>query len=436
MVRIIKQLSPVFPPLPKRKRVAAYARVSSEKDAALQSLSAQVSYYSEYIQRHAEWEYSGVYADEATTGTKDTRAEFQRLLSDCRSGYIDMIMTKSISRFARNTVTLLNTVRELKQLGIDVFFERENIHSMTGDGELMLTILASFAQEESLSASQNCKWHYKKRFSEGKLAGLNFLYGYRINHNRIHIEPTEAKIVRFIFDNYINGIGVTAIMKRLNEDGVPTLRGLTWTHRQIQTILSNEKYTGNALLQKTFIADHLSKTKKQNRGELPKYYAEETHEAIIDKDTFNKAQIIRVKNVQSSHVQCTTPNRYPFTGKIKCPNCGAKYKRTKVRNGFTWDCSTAVKYDQTICRSKPIPEDILKAVTTEVLGIDRFSEEIFQEKIAEIIVPGFNQLIFVFKNGERTEYSWKDRSRKDSWTDEMKAQARQKALKQYGRSDI
>ncbi len=436
MARIIRQITSSFPILLKRKRVAAYARVSSEKDAALQSLSAQVSYYSEYIQRHVEWEYAGVYADEATTGTKDSRSEFQRLLVDCRTGCIDMVLTKSISRFARNTVTLLNTVRELRALGIDVFFERENIHSMTGEGELMLTILASFAQEESLSASLNCKWHYKKRFNEGKMAGLNFLYGYRISNNRIDIEPVEAEVVRSIFNDYTSGIGVTAIMRRLNESGVPTLRGLKWTQRQIDVILRNEKYTGNALLQKTFIADHLSKAKKTNRGELPKYYAEETHEPIIDQDTFRDAQIICEQNRQYSHVRCDKPSKYPFTSKIQCSNCGAKYRRTKVRNGFTWDCSSAVKFGQSICRSKPIPEETLMAVTTEVLGNDHFSEDIFRNKIHEIIVPSFNRLEFIFKNGGRTKRVWKDRSRKDSWTDEMKARARQNAIIQRERETV
>ena len=156
-MRVITKLEPIAPPIPRLKRVAAYARVSSGKDAMLHSLSAQVSYYSDYIQRHGEWEYVGVYADEAFTGTKEDRPEFQRLINDCRDGKIDMVITKSIARFARNTVTLLEIVRELKLLGIGVFFEKESIHSLSGDGELMLTILASYAQEESRSVSENCK---------------------------------------------------------------------------------------------------------------------------------------------------------------------------------------------------------------------------------------------------------------------------------------
>ena len=182
-------------------RVAAYARVSSGKDAMLHSLSAQISYYSERIQSHQGWVYCGVYADEVFTGTKENRKNFQRLLTDCRNGKIDLIITKSISRFARNTITLLKTVRELKSLGVDVFFEEQNIHSISSDGELMLTILASYAQEESLSASENQKWRVKRNFEQGKPWSV-ILYGYRYKNGSFVIEPTEAKIVKKIFSEY------------------------------------------------------------------------------------------------------------------------------------------------------------------------------------------------------------------------------------------
>ena len=167
MERIVVQRHFLKANIPQLKRVAAYARVSSGKDAMLHSLSAQISYYSDLIQNHSGWQYAGVYADEALTGTKDNRENFQRLLADCRAGNVDMVITKSISRFARNTVTLLETVRELKNMGVDVFFEEQNIHSLSADGELMLTILASYAQEESLSASENQKWRVKRNFENG-----------------------------------------------------------------------------------------------------------------------------------------------------------------------------------------------------------------------------------------------------------------------------
>jgi len=203
-----------FPPAPPLSltRVAAYARVSSAKDEMLHSLAAQVSYYSRLIQQNPGWLYVGVYADEAMTGTKDNRPEFQRMLSDCRNKIIDRIITKSISRFARNTVTLLKTVRELKSLGVDVYFEEQNIHSMSGDGELMLTILASYAQEESLSVSENCKWRIRQDFSKGKPGNIKIL-GYDLVDGQLEINTEEANTVRMIFADYLSGMGKNAIVK-------------------------------------------------------------------------------------------------------------------------------------------------------------------------------------------------------------------------------
>ena len=194
MEKVIRKMEADIPSLPLRKRVAAYARVSSGKDAMLHSLSAQVSYYSEHIQSHPEWEYGGVYVDEALTGTKDDRDGFQRLLADCRAGKVDMVLTKSISRFARNTVTLLETVRELKTLGVDVYFEEQNIHSLSGDGELMLTILASYAQEESRSVSENCKWRIRQKFQQG-IPTTTRMNGLKFDHGKVTVISDEAKII-------------------------------------------------------------------------------------------------------------------------------------------------------------------------------------------------------------------------------------------------
>ena len=208
MPRTVEQIQ-FAPRMPQPLRVAAYARVSSGKDAMLHSLAAQVDHYSTYIRHHHGWEYVGVYADEAKTGTKDSRENFQRMLTDCRAGKIDHIITKSISRFSRNTVTLLETVRELKELGISVYFEEQSIDTATADGELMLSILASYAQEESLSASENQKWRVKRNFEEG------IPWRYRRENGKLAIVPEEAEIVRSIFDDYLAGKGVNAIAKRL-----------------------------------------------------------------------------------------------------------------------------------------------------------------------------------------------------------------------------
>ena len=239
-------------PIPRKLRVAAYARVSSGKDAMLHSLSAQITFYSGLIQRNPEWEYAGVYADEAITGTKALRPEFQRLLCDCKAGKIDLILTKSLSRFARNTVTTLQTVRELKECGVDIWFERENIHSLSEDGEFMLTLLSAFAQEESLSASENQKWKIRKNFSEGQPAPTRIL-GYKLVGDRFEVIPAEAEIVKRIYAEYLSGLGLTAICKNLINDAIPTKNGGQWRASWAWSLLTNEKKGGGVLLQKTFI---------------------------------------------------------------------------------------------------------------------------------------------------------------------------------------
>ena len=274
---------------PKQKRVAAYARVSCGKDAMLHSLASQVDYYRNYICHHPGWEYAGVYADEAKTGTKDCREQFQRMLADCRAGKIDHIVTKSISRLARNTVTLLETVRELKSLGISVYFEEQNIDTATADGELMLSILASYAQEESLSNSENMKWRIHSNFQNG-LAWNPTLLGYRYDGGTYNIEPTEAETVRLIFNCYLEGMGATAIAKMLNESTAVSRFGNGWGQRSIMQILQNYTYTGNLMLQKTFSQNHLTKKKRYNQGELPMYHIQDSHEAIISLEQFNAVQ--------------------------------------------------------------------------------------------------------------------------------------------------
>ena len=196
----------------KRKRVAAYARVSSGKDAQLHSLSVQISYYNEYIGNRGDWQLVKIYADEAMTGTRDDRPQFQQLLTDCRAGKIDMVITKSVTRLARNTLTVLNTARELKSLGIDIYFEKENIHTMSSDGELMLTLLATFAQEESWSASENQKWRIRKKFEQGYPNTGNML-GYYLENGVLRVIPDEAEIVRQIYADFLSGMGINAIAK-------------------------------------------------------------------------------------------------------------------------------------------------------------------------------------------------------------------------------
>ena len=409
-----------------RKKVAAYARVSSGKDAMLHSLSAQVSYYSKMIQSRPEWQYVGVYADETATGTKDNRNEFQRMISDCKAGKIDMIITKSISRFARNTVTLLETVRELKELNVDVYFEEQNIHSMSGDGELMLTILASFAQEESLSVSENCKWRIRNEFKQGKMPmSLKRLYGYiRTSDGGFEIVEDEAEVIRYIFNAYLEGLSVKTITTKLIADSAPPPNGIKWGQKAVRYILSNEKYIGDLLLQKEFISDHLSKKKTKNCGQLNQYYVENNHEPIVSREIFNAAQS-EIQKRAEKYTGHSEDKSFPFTKKIVCEHCGAYYTRKishcsdKYRRAF-WNCATYLRQGKDCCPAKKIPEETLYKLSCEVLGIDEFNENIFFDKIKEITIPEWYKVTFVFWDGERVTKVWQDKSRK--WTEEMKAE--------------
>ena len=418
MAKTIEQRRPQKPVLPRRKRVAAYARVSSAKDAMHHSLSAQISYYSDLIQKRRDWEYAGVFADEAKTGTCDTRENFQRLLEECRAGRVEMIITKSISRFARNTVTLLSTVRELKALGVDVFFEEQNIHTLSAEGELMLTILASYAQEESRSVSENMHWRVKKNFEEG-MPWNGTILGYRYRDGKYVIEPQEAETVRKIFSLFLSGKGVRTIVKTLNAESVPTRYGNSWSKNSIMRVLKNYSYTGNLLLQKTFREDYLTKRDVENRGQLPQYHVSKSHEAIISMEDYLAAQ----KELQRRAEKYAPPekvytNRYPYSGLITCGCCGARYTRKVTHGGPVWICRTYNNEGKAACASKQIPEAVL----------DHLTSDITIEDLAAIRAEAENQLVFLYKDGTTREAVWQDRSRAESWTPEMKAAARAREL--------
>ena len=405
--------------MPKKKRVAAYARVSSGKDAMLHSLSAQVSAYSSLIQKTPGWQFVKVYADEAATGTKDSRAGFQQMLADCRAGLVDMVLCKSISRFARNTVTLLETVRELKELVVDVYFEEQNIHTMSGDGELMLTILASYAQEESRSVSENMKWRVKKNFQEG-MPWNGTILGYRYKDGKYVIEPQEADTVRKIFSLFLSGKGVRSIAKTLNAKSIPTRYGNPWSKNSIMRVLRNYSYTGNLLLQKTFREDHLTKRDAVNQGKLPQYHVAGSHEAIISMEDFLAVQ----KELQRRAEKYAPPekvytNRYSYSGLITCGCCGARYTRKVTHGGPVWICRTYNNQGKAACASKQIPEAVLNKLTENTTIKD----------LAAIRTEAENRLVFLYKDGTTREACWQDRSRAESWTPEMKAEARARELK-------
>jgi DNA invertase Pin-like site-specific DNA recombinase len=411
------------PKLPKLLNVAAYARVSDGKEAMLHSLAAQVDYYTDLIAGNPEWAFGGVFCDEALTGTKETRPEFQRLLAECRAGKIDMVITKSISRLARNTVTILSSVRELKNLDVDIFFEEQNIHSLSGDGELMLSILSSYAQEESRSCSENCKWRVRKNFSEGKVGGMT-MFGFRLKNGQLQVVPEEAAVVREVFSDYLSGMGVTAIMKKYRA------KGFTFSKTGLSGMLRNEKFQGDMLLQKSFVEDHISKRKVKNIGQLPQYLVEESHEAIIDKSTFAAVQAEIARRAARFNPKPKAPAAYPYTGLIRCGKCGAAYKRKHAAAGskyekIVWICTAFDTLGKAECDSQQIPEDILEAKIAEVGGL---------ALIAEIRAPGQNRLNFILKDGTTQELAWAHPSRRQSWTPEMREAARQKSLERSAKN--
>ena len=399
---------PRVPPIPRLQRVAAYARVSAGKDAMLHSLAAQVDYYSHLIQSNPMWIYVGVYADSAITGTKDSRPEFQRLLSDCRNGVIDLVLVKSISRLARNTVTLLETVRELRALGIDIFFEEQNLHTLSSEGDLMISILASFFQEESRSVSENCLWRIRRKFSKGESNAFD-IYGYRFQDGRLVVEPGEATVVKRVFQMYLDGMGTRAIANRLNKENIPTRRGKQWYHTTIMTMIRDEKYTGNMLLQKSYCSDHLTKRTVKNNGERRQYMVSNSHDAIIDQNIFD-----RVQSEIARRVETFTPGsnsgitKHPLSGKIVCGLCGKHFRRRYDLNKASckaphWVCSTYLTKKKEACASHRLSEDVLMSILSELFSNDDPLSQV--NRIDEVIVfPDGRMTVFI--EGVAHEMEW------------------------------
>ena len=425
MAKTIQQVEFALPKQPQATRVAAYGRVSRDGDAMRHSLSQQISYYSDMIQKHPGWFFSGIYADEAITGTIALeRPNFQRLLADCRARKIDLVIVKSVSRFARNTVDFLATVRELKELGVDIFFEEQNLHTKSSDGELMLTILASYAQEESRSVSENMKWRIKKNFTEGMPWNATLL-GYRYKDGKYEVVPEEAEVVKRIFDEYLSGKGQLAIAKELNDEGIPTRFDNAWGRSSVGKILRNYTYTGNLLLQKVFREDHLTKKTVKNQGQLPQYHALEAHEPIISMETYEAVQLEIAKREKHYRKESGTKKKtYPFSGLIVCEKCGKHYARKTTATGIVWICQTYDSYGKKACPAKQIPDEKLTAACADIdLAM-----------VQEITAKSKNTLTIHFKDGSSTDRVWKDRSRAESWTPEMKAAARQRILERNAKN--
>lgn len=338
-------------------RVAGYARVSSDSEDQLNSFASQVSYYTSLIGENSQWELAEIYADEGISGISTTkRVEFNRMIEDCKEGEIDRIITKSVSRFARNTLDSITILRVLKQWGVTVFFEKEGIDTSKISSENLITLYASFAQHESHAISQNCKKGVRMRMEKGVYIATNAPYGYRLEDKILVICEFEADVVRQIFSDYLSGKGVTQIANALVKQGIPRKDGgHSWNATAVSYILKNEKYKGDSLWQKKFNEDVLPYTAKVNRGELPQYYVKNTHSPIISDIQFELANILLSKQREKINV---LHKEYPLSKKIKCKQCGTTYTRKVTRGKIYWVCKFHHQNKEN-CPSPRIREDAI-----------------------------------------------------------------------------
>lgn len=351
---------------PKKRRVAGYARVSTDLEEQQSSYEAQMDYYLSYIQSRDDWDFVGMYSDEGITATNTKRREgFNQMVEDALEGKIDLIITKSVSRFARNTVDSLTTVRKLKEKGVEIYFEKENIWTLDAKGELLITIMSSLAQEESRSISENTTWGQRKRFADGRasVAYKRFLGYDRGPNGGFIINPDQAKTVKMIYKMFLSGLSYNAIAKELTQKEVTAPGGKTrWCNKTIQSILSNEKYKGDALLQKSYTVDFLQKKTKKNEGEIPQYYVEGNHEAIIPPEIFDLVQA-EIQKRYGEGKKYSGVNI--FSSKIKCGECGSwygskvwhstdKYRRVIYRCNYKFNGNSK-------CSTPHLTEDEIKA---------------------------------------------------------------------------
>ena len=374
-------------------RVAAYCRVSTDDEEQLTSYEAQKNYYTDKIMTNKEWTMAGIFADEGITGTSARkRPEFLRMIRQCKQGKIDIVLTKSISRFARNTVDCLNYVRALKELGIAVIFEKENMNTLEIDSEILITMLGAFAQSESESISANVRWGIRQAMKEGKATiQYKYLYGYRKgDDSKPEIIPDQAEVVSKIYDLFLSGTPVRGIQEYLNANSVPNINGESkWARSAIDSILTNEKYCGDVLLQKTYIDDCINKKVKKNTGQLPMYLVQNHHEGIISRETFDAAQAeLARRSAGKSPSKKNAPtgrsrysSKYALSDRLYCGECGTRYQRCTWRNRdgskrIVWRCVSRVDYGSKYCHDSPTLDEeplhraILAAINSAVKDKD------------------------------------------------------------------
>lgn len=378
----------------KKLRVAAYARVSTSSDEQLISLDAQKNHYEVLIRSHKDWEFAGLYFDEGISGTKMAKRDgLLALLDDCEKGMIDYIIVKSISRFSRNTVDSIETVRRLCDMGIYIFFEKENIDTGKMEGELLLSILSSLAESESRSISDNETWSIKRRFMNGTYKISYPPYGYDYIDGEMVVNAEQSKVVKRIFAKVLSGSSSADIARELNEEEIPAKRGGSWTSTTINGMIRNEKYTGDVIFQKSYSDERF--TRHRNNGERDQYFVANHHEAIISHEDYDAANAILDCNGAEKGVYADSrkyQNRYCFSGKIICGNCGAVWKRRKISGYFGYACTTHLA-DKDACGMKSIREDSVMAAFMTMLNKLIFARD-------KVLLPYANSL----KNAERTEY--------------------------------
>ena len=398
-------------PAGKKLKVAAYARVSTEQDEQQSSYEAQIDFYTRYIKANPDWEFVKVFADRGITGTNTKKREqFNEMIDLALSGGIDLILTKSISRFARNTVDSLQTVRKLKEMGVEVRFEKENIHTLDPKCEMGLTIMSSIAQEESRSISENVRWGQQQSMRKGHihLAYKHFLGYTKGEDGRPAIVEEEAVFIRKIYALFLSGCSIRTIADYLTDNDIPTPMGKkNWSVSTVRSILSNEKYKGDALLQKTYTVDYLTKEVRKNNGEKKQYLVEHSHEPIIDPEDFDRVQ--RELERRESH-HASPKSKSPFAGKLICADCGSIYghkvwhNRANTERYDVWYCTHKYGHGKN-CKTPVLRESEIKMAFESVLKMlngehAAFSEKRWKEHVESITIYHDGHLEFHLTTGE------------------------------------
>ena len=384
-------------------RVAAYCRVSTDSDEQATSYEAQVEHYTAFIKQNSEWEFAGIFADDGISGTNTKkREEFNRMIGECMAGNIDLIVTKSISRFARNTLDCLKYIRELKEKNIPVFFEKENINTMDSKGEVLLTIMASLAQQESQSLSQNVKLGLQYRYQNGEV---------QVNHNRflgytkdedghLIIEPVEAEVVKRIYREYLEGASLLQICRSLKADSILTAANKPhWRPETVKKILQNEKYIGDALLQKTYTVDFLTKKRVKNNGIVPQYYVENSHEPIIPRELFMQVQeeMVRRANLRGGKdgKKRVYSSKYALSSIVYCGQCGDIYRRVHWNNrgykSIVWRCVSRLEEKGSECTAPTINEETLQTAVVKAINELLANKEPFLQALQKNIATILNE---------------------------------------------